>query len=121
MIARFKTTSGDCASHIGPSLHFDKGGAEDAMYESLSPKILQGMPVAGSPANNRMAILQKSQQADARMPGFAYWLLVLLVAASTFWICGGYVLFNPPYTAKPHVSGSTALAPSQQRYSTTGH
>ena len=115
MIARFKTMSGETVSHIGPALHFDKGGAEDAIYESMSPPSSHPNLDAHFPVNARMTILQKSQEAQARMPGFAYWLLVLLVAASTFWICGGHVLFSPRHAAGPHVPGTSVPAPGEQR------
>lgn len=121
MIAQFKSTSRDCVSHIVPSLHFDKGGAEDAIYETLSPQLLQNMPETGSSATGRMTILHKSQPVPARMPGFAYWLLVLLVAASTFWICGGYALFTPHHVVKSHISGLNIPASTQPHDSVTRH
>lgn len=112
MIARFKTMSGETVSHIVPALHFDKGGAEDAIYESMSPPSSRQSLDAHFPVNARMTILQKSQEAQARMPGFAYWLLVLLVAASTFWICGGHVLFSQRHAAGPHMPGTSVSAPA---------
>lgn len=111
MIARFKTMSGDTVSHIVPALHFDKGGAEDAVYESMSPPSSRQSPDTLFPVNARMTILQKSQEVQARMPGFAYWLLVLLVAASTFWISGGHVLFSQRHADRPHVPATGVSAP----------
>ncbi|MBA8881574.1 hypothetical protein FHW16_005315 [Phyllobacterium myrsinacearum] len=54
------------------------------------------------------------------MPGFAYWLLLLLVAASTFWICGGHVLFSQDHGARPYAAGINILAPSRANGPVTG-
>lgn len=112
--------SGETVSHIVPALHFDKGGAEDAIYESMSPPSFRRIVDAHSPVNARMTILQKSQEAQARMPGLAYWLLVLLVAASTFWICGGHVLFSQRHVVSSHAPGTSVSAPPVQRDPLTG-
>ncbi|QND50752.1 hypothetical protein HB779_01755 [Phyllobacterium sp. 628] len=105
MIARFKSMDVTRVSHIAPGLHFDKGGVEDAIYETVGPlsqvQLFPRSPDTGTPGS-RMAILRRSHHRQSRMPGFAYWLLVAIIAASTFWISGGHVLFTAPRASELH-------------------
>ena len=84
---------------------FNRGVAEEIHFETViapaSPTPSGAVdrtpvrpPMQPLPVDDGIAILQRADRSQGRFPGFGYWFLVALAAASAFWISGGYVLFS---------------------------
>ncbi|KXF79339.1 hypothetical protein ATN84_06415 [Paramesorhizobium deserti] len=76
---------------------------EDAEFESIAPqgdrpRVMQSSaPAPFEP--DHLAILKTGTRRrfvspEGRLPGTAYWALVVLAASSAFWMSGGHVLFR---------------------------
>jgi hypothetical protein len=77
----------------------DKGGAEDVGFETLVRGPIAKEAGADTwqrllPSDEAMTILHAREGAVGRGPGFGYWLVVVLVAVSVFWITGGHTLLS---------------------------
>jgi hypothetical protein len=100
------SSTGEAASRM------ERDGAEDASFESLAPRRASSQAGADTwqlllPSDEAMTILQASETAGRRAPGFGYWLMVALVAGSVFWISGGHVLLaNGPSASAPMIDAS---------------
>jgi hypothetical protein len=77
-----------------------QGLAEEACFETI---ILSADSMAAAqsaqrplPGGSKITILQSPENTQGKMPGFGYWLFVVLVAISVFWITGGHTLFMTP-------------------------
>jgi hypothetical protein len=101
VIAQSKGSAAQNDTNFFAAQPFDRGVAEDACFETIilsaDSMVAAHSAQRPSPGDDAITILRPRENTQGRMPGFGYWLFVVLVAISVFWITGGHTLFVTPH------------------------